>query len=273
MADGISMLVRKASTTNAADADKNQYQCLKRGYVVDIKDYAWKWTSGDLEKHVVIKCNDASLDWKEQEDYKRPWSRYAEFDEKSHDVETDTYELDVYCDNDNSSKEGKLSLTDADTAIKELNGTGSIAVGDNTNFSVKMYDVITAKEFFGRTDIVFREISYDKATGVHRVEADYSYYSTEEFSWQAVEKVLLDRGATIVPDSHDKGLGIVVFDINRTSLLDFLKFTIKDLLYKTIYTRRFYFADADVDAAEAADNVLDITKTELLAKIQDKVKE
>jgi len=112
--------------------------------------------------------------------------------------------------------------------------------------------------------VSFTEQSYDQATGLHTIAADYSDFPTKG---KAVEAAIAAKGGTLV--SHDTENKVVVYQMTRADARAEFERDVYAKLHQVYKRRRFAFSEADVDAALLAGGVVTLTAQQAQAALID----
>lgn len=266
-------LVKAVSISNA-DPDKDKRGCYKKGYPVVVKNDGWNWKGGEgLPNFVLVKCPEVTEI--EALPYVKEWK--LNFDYTINNPETgkavDEYNINVFTTNTNQSGSGGITQAMVNEFLSKWNAVPDTFGTNYVKFDIGIYNAIKS-EFFWTLYvpdfdmIAFTELDYNSTTGIHRIEADYSYtaWGNEHVKVKArIEK----RGCTFI--SQDMENSKIVFEIGRDAVRNAFKADIKQKAERVLYRRQYYFLESDVDIAISQGGIITLTKTQLLNKLKNKL--
>jgi len=258
----------KAVDATHPDSDKDKRGSYKKGYPVVVKPDGWEW--GNLEtlpKFVIVKCPEVGV--AAAETYMQQWNRSIDYEVVVHQVPTDGYRIRVYSSNMSVSNEGGLTKANIENYLTAWGCVVQSFTATDVTFDVSIELLVQSDKFYEKDNLTTTETAYDEGTGVHRFSTDYSYYDINEWPPARVEARVEENGGTVI--SHDTENGIIVYDIGRADVLNRFKQEVKERISWTVYRRRYYFLEADVDTAIAAGGIITLTQAQLMNKLNDKL--
>jgi len=235
-----------------------------KGAVVEVRHVDDGYGAAEVPPNFVrIKLSDGFLSDLEQ--YGGRWERNVDWQVVSHDTVLDVFELRIFSTNPGLSNVGAITLNEVSSIVLDWNGT---IISNTTNevvFDIGIFNAIKSFAFWqlaAVNAVTFNEISYDQATGTHRISADYSLTGARP---KNVDELVRQKGATIVSHSGK----IITFDITTSVVTAQIKTYFKDKLKKVVLRRRFSIPIANVDTAIAAGGEITVTLAQLQANIID----
>jgi hypothetical protein len=245
-----------------------------RGYIVVVKPdgHAWGRCEGPPEYGVVAV---PGLDPKAHVERERPWHMAADLSIVTADYVNDAFRMRLSAMAWNArTGEGKITeagliKSKADRFLAAWGATG-VTFGDNAaEFDIRIADAYRSRQFWNGTDLAgftLADVSYDQATGVHRVRITYPATLTtkERDEFEALCREL----TTFV--SINTSTRRVTVDIRRSTVRDRFIEEVKQRVENIILRRRRYrLSEATCQAIEAAGGRLTIEAADLTARILD----
>jgi hypothetical protein len=245
-----------------------------RGYIVVVKPdgHTWGRCEGPSEYGVVVV---PGLDPKAHVERERPWHMAADLSIVTSDYINDAFRMRLSATAWNTrTGEGKITeagflKAKADRFLADWNATG-ITFGDNAaEFDIRIADAYRSRQFWNGADLTgfaLADMSYDQATGIHRVRITYPATLTarERDEFQALCAEL----TTFV--SINTATRRVTVDIRRSTVLDRFIEEAKGAIQRIILRRRrFRLSEAACLSIEAAGGRLTIEAANLPAQILD----
>jgi hypothetical protein len=236
-----------------------------KGDVVEVRATGSDYGGRLPESFVVVEVPDLPMkDWHQ---YTVAWDRKVEFEVVSHDPVTDQYRIRLYSTTANAGY-GEITKEGVEQYIQNWNGT-VVSWGINeVVWDVQIFNALISHAFW-ETDIsqiVFSEVSYDEATGLHRIAADYSATGKGP---TAVERYVDGMGLTIV--SHAEK--VLTYDADSGVCAQILKRQINKRIEQRVARRRFHIADSTVDWIIGQGGFVTTDRPTLEGYLKDKVTE
>jgi hypothetical protein len=260
-------LVRNFDSSNP-DPELDRSGCRKRGMVDDVKPDGQVW--GRLEtlpRFVVLKCPGVTeADAAPYERMRKVWRDRFEYEITGQNANQGWYDVRVY-ETSASPTLNRIIGAKADKIRGFLQrwGCSQISLGDNAlEFRFDLWDAARSVEFWDVTadqlaQLSFTLVSYSNGVGTIRVEVP------EAVAPMRVLSYIVDRGGVIVTAAHP----VYVFTLERGVLLAAFRDDVREKAEAVFMYQRYRFNPAVMDAAEAADGVLTLTRQAFLDGILD----
>lgn len=234
-----------------------------KGDVVEIRASGSPFSGKEPEKFCLIEVPEVPMT--QFLEYSKSWERLIEFAVVGQNLSLDGYRLRLYSTLINGTQ-GIITKAEVESFIQSWNGSVFSFGTNEVVFDVTIYNALTSPAFweFDNSDIVFSEISYDQATGVHRIQADYSALSKNP---TYVEQYVRGKNLTIV--YHDQK--VLRYDATRTVVRGAFQDDLKEKSRKTVTRRRYYFTSAVVDYIVGQGGMITTDLATLQGYIKDKV--
>jgi hypothetical protein len=265
-------IIVKAIDVTHPDPEKDRRGCYKRGYPVAVYPDGTKWGNEErLPKFVIIKIPDATVE--EVQHFIQSWQRQIDWAVVGQSLPLDGFRLRVFATNlsvtDQGVGAGKITRAMVETYLTNW-GASVFSVADNeVVFDVRIYNAAISQGFWDTdlTGIIFSEISYVQATGVHTIQVNY----TAKIAWKAkdVEMRITMKGGTIISNNS----GIARFTITRAAVSDAFKMDVKQKVKQTLYRRQYYFPSALMDSIISMGGVQTTNKATVLSVIHNRLTE
>jgi hypothetical protein len=235
----------------------------EKGDIVEIRASGTPFGGKEPNIFVLVKVPDVPMT--AYRNYNRAWERQIGFEVVGSDASTDTHRLKLSSELI-SGTDGIVTHEEAESFIESWGGTVFSADTNEIVFDISIYDALVSTAFW-EVDVsgaVFTEVSYDQATGIHRISVDYSALGNNP---TYVEGYVERLGLDIV--SHENR--VLVYDANRAVVRTAFQDDIKEKLKKQVRRRRYCVAPAVVDSIIANGGTITTDETTMLNYIQDKV--
>jgi hypothetical protein len=245
-----------------------------RGYIVVVKPDGHIWGRCEVPPEYGV-ATVPGLDPKAHVERERPWHMVADLSIVTADYVNDAFRMRLAATAWNTrTGEGKITeagllKAKADLFLATWNATG-ISFSDNAaEFDIRIADAYRSRQFWNGKDLAgfsLADVSYDQATGVHRVRITYPATLTtkERDEFQALCAEL----TTFV--SINTATRQVTVDIRRSTVRDrFIEEATGAIQRIILRRRRFRLSEAACRAIEAAGGRLTIAAADLPAQILD----
>jgi hypothetical protein len=252
------------------DPEVDRVGSYKKGDIIHVAPDSWQWGLKEgPPDFVIVKVPGVSLAAAKQ--YMDEWRVSVSFSVVGSDPAVDGFRLALV--NDTVSATGKSAITRAqvEAFLNDWNATVVNVQSNRVVFDVLIFAALTSVGFWGEfarigaANVVgFTEQSYDQASGVHIIAADYSDFPTKG---KAVEAAIAAKGGALV--SHDTENKIVVYQMTRADARAEFERDVYAKLHRVYKRRRFAFSEADVDAALLAGGVVTLTAQQAQAALID----
>lgn len=218
------------------------------GYPVDVKDHSRIGGMQVPPAFVQVYIPDADV--AEVQVYCEEWWRYVDYELVAHDYDIDGHRIRVFAKPECVSVSGLGGLTRemVEAYLNTWNATVFSVAANEVVFDALVYDAVCSEGFWERdiSSISFKEKAYTQATGIHRIEADYT--DDPELCARPkaeIEDYIEQRGGTIEVHAASK----VTFEIQRTAVLDWFEQNVKANVDDLYSRRKFYFPQDVIDEA------------------------
>jgi hypothetical protein len=147
-------------------------------------------------------------------------------------------------------------------------GASVFSAADNAVvFDVSIYNAAISQGFWEQelTGVIFSEISYVQATGVHTIQVNY----TAQIAWKAkdVERRITMKGGTVISDNA----GVARFTITRTAVSDVFKRNVKEKVEQILYRNQYYLPPSLIDSIISMGGVQTTNKATVLSVIHNRL--
>lgn len=214
---------------------------------------------------VLIDIPDATI--KDFRNFRAQWVREISFTVVASNTALDGYRLKMTANQNASATVGKITKDEAEQFILSWNGS-VFSWGDNeVIFDITILNAIKSAAFWdvNISGVVFNELSYSTASGIHTIQADYSAIGNNP---TYIEQYIEDRGANIISHTDQK---VIVFEIDRGTVRERFQADIDERLKKTNADFRFYVSQAVVNAIIANGGRMTALKATAANYIKDKL--
>jgi hypothetical protein len=245
-----------------------------RGYIVVVKPdgHTWGRCEGPSEYGVVVV---PGLDPKAHVERERPWHMAADLSIVTADYVNDAFRMQLAATAWNA-RTGEGKITEAGILKYKADrflaawGAAGISFSDNAaEFDIRIADAYRSRQFWNGADLTgfaLADMSYDQATGVHRVRITYPATLTtkERDEFEALCREL----TTFV--SINTSTRQVTVDIRRSTVRDrFMEEVRENIRHIILRRRRYRLSEASCAAIEATGGRLTIAAADLPAQILD----
>ena len=174
--------------------------------------------------------------------YEEPWHLNVRFNIIYSDKVTDTYRISISAKALATSKKGALVRNNVEQLISDWNGIIQTVGSNQVDFDLNVFNAIKADSFWGvdASKIVFSELNYDEATGIHTIEADYSALNNNP---TYIERHLLSKVDSIISHAAKK----IVFTVARSTVKQEVETYVSKFSEKTLKKRKWYLPSGVVD--------------------------
>lgn len=251
--------------------DVNNPMVYQTGYLVDVRNINRLGGMQVPPNFIQIEIIDND-DWAGiEEAYCNEWRMEINWEFVSHDYSIDGHRLKVFMKPELVSVSGLNSLTRSQVE-NFLNNWGAVVFSAAQNevvFDAVVLDAIKSNGFWDRDVglVVFTEKDYDQATGIHRVEANYSGSDLIQLDDEVIELFITQRGGAITKHVANK----VTFEISRDSVFDIFKQDVKEKTYGFFSRRRFKILQAQIDMALANAGTLSVTQQQFAQYVYNRL--
>lgn len=224
----------------------------QKGYPVTFhQDGTWQRLKGEKEFSI---CVSVPCTREQADSLFGGWNRRTTYNITAFDPITDTFGVSMFADA--ATVVGDEGVIDVDMLEQFLTDWGAVIDkhGSSINdvrFTLKAIDALEGKGYiyFGKEDdyVIFTESFYDSASGLHRIDADYSNSAIPE---QTVRDTLAAANATLISIDHDKGL--FTFETTRDIMKAKLEEAVRENFDTQVSLARYYLPESYVDAVKDA---------------------
>lgn len=237
------------------DPDKDLSGVYKRGYPVIVFDEGHSWGAEEgLPKFIIVKIpgvNKATI-----EQYLSEWKQSFVHTEISHNLNSDSYRWAVAAAAEGISVggKGKIKQPHVQPILNNMGASIVVSADNEIRYDMTIFSSMNTVGFWDASlsGTVITELDYVKNTGVHTIQIDYS---STKFTAAVVESMILQKGGTIVSNAG----GIVVFTIDRTSILNWFQKQVKIHGEKRISRRKYYLTNSFVQNAIDAGGIITVS--------------
>ena len=202
----------------------------------------------------------------------QPWIRKLLFEKQGENLSIDGYRYKASAANPGLSNQAGITKDMIETYLNKWNGfVDSFAINE-VIFDFAVYEddrdsqniipgVLQSNGFWGYnvSFVSFHEVLYTQATGVHRIQADYSGSIPMSDRPDKVASVVYKRKGTI----HSNADGVIEFSIQRNDVFRYFKQDVDLILESKIYDRQFRFLESTVDLISGNGGFMDVTLNQL----------
>lgn len=236
-----------------------------KGDIVEIRASGTPFGGREPEAFVLVEVPD--LPMADFENHNRSWDLELGFEVVAQDQAQDGYRLRLYSANANNGL-GEISRENVEAFINSWGGTVHSVATNEVIFDIRIYDALTSSAFWEiqtiADNVVFSEISYDQATGIHRIQADYTALQNNP---TYVERYVSGMNLTIV--SHADR--ILVYDAARSVVRAAFQNDMKEKSRRRVARRRYCVGSGVVDYVVNQGGVAQTDRATLESYIQDKM--
>jgi len=197
--------------------------------------------------------------------YVDKWDVDIKFDVVASDPSIDGFRLRLFNANTNASGQGNTERAKVEAFIEKWNGTVVSVAPNEVRFDITVMDAFQSEGYWDvdTSGVVFTEVFYDQATGIHTVDIDYNAIGNnpsyiENFLDAKVLSVV-EHANKVIRVTVDRGMVRQEFmdDINREA-------------EGRVERRRWYIDPAQVSTIVAAGGETTVTVGQLAANLKDR---
>lgn len=260
------ILFRAVDNTHP-DGNLDKAASYKKGYPVDALPDGQSGTEIIPPDWITVHCPELSVE--QVRPYLESWERRITYSIMAHNVPLDGYRVKIFNDSKSfgASDIGKLSRSDAESFLAEWSATVFSVADNEVVFDVGIHNAITSAGFIrrDRTGLVFSEVTYNEATGEHRIEIDFS---ATAHTVDAIENALKDRGASFIITNIQTKKTEATF--GRDDVFSAFKEDVEHKTNRVECRRRYHLSEADVDTVLGMGGEITLTKAQLISKLLNK---
>ena len=257
-----------------SDPEKDARGVYKKGYIVEVRDDDQPTGSKEgLPRFIRVNITDATKVEVEamivsvfgETSIMQSWIRKMDWSAVQLSLQLDAWEVTIFTVNPGATLKGLITRDMVENFITKWNGINIETFGNTVVFDVCIYEAqgnqgaVRSEGFRCLANVsreVCNELSYNRGTGIHTIEADYSALAV---SPDKVEDRVIEKGGEII--SHVGS--VITFTIHRSNVLDEFKREVRESVEKTVYRRQFKIAESDVDTIIGLGGVRDVTLAQL----------
>ena len=234
-----------------------------KGDIVEIRATGTPFGGKEVAAFVVAEVHDVPMT--DFIDYNKSWDLDLGFAVVAQDTSIDGYRLRLFSQLI-SGVMGIVSQADVDQFIQSWGGVVHSVDVNEVVFDVTIYNALVSAAFWevDVSQVVFTELAYDVATGIHRIQADYSALANNP---TYVERYVAGMGLSIVSHANK----VLVYDADRAVVRDAFQRDIQQKAKKTIARRRYHVGSGVVDYIITQGGQVTTDRATLVSYIQDKV--
>lgn len=239
----------------------------RKGDVVEVRaNGAFYGAREGLPDFVIVKC--PNLLMKTARDYVKPWDKQIQFVVVSSDSALDGYRVRLFTANASASGLGHVTRAQVETFINSWGGSVVSVAANKVVFDITILDAIKSSGYWDidLAGVIFTEVSYDPATGVHVIDADYNAIDNNP---SYIETFLEGKVKSIVSHANK----VIRFEIDRDMVRTEFEGDIARGAKQSIERRRWYVPPATVDTVVGLGGVVTVTPTQLTAYLKDRTLE
>ena len=259
-----------------SNPEKDRAGVYKVGYPVGMKEDGHAWGGKEvLPYFFVVKVTDATMSEVEamifstfnERSINQSWVRKINWEVVNSDLSIDGWRLRILATNPGNSGLGAITNTMVENFITRWNGEIFSFATNEVIFDIAVYEnlsvpgALQSEGFWGinTSSIIFNEISYIQAGGIHEITADYS-----ATSWNAkpdrVQSLVEQKNGVVNSNSS----GVINFTITRNNVLDEFKEEVRGAVENAVYRRQFRISETFADTIISEGGVREVT----LAQVQ-----
>lgn len=251
--------------------DQDDLMVYQTGYPIDVRDRSRIGGKQVPPKFIQVEITDET-DWQGiQNIYCGEWRREIAWEFIGHDYVIDGHRLKVFTKPEfiSVSGLGGLTILQIEAYLNGWNGVIFSAGQNEVVFDMAVFDAIKSNGFWSTSTslVIFDEKSYNQATGVHEVEANYGASSLAGLPDDVIEKRIIDRGGVVTRRPTNK----ITFEINRTSVLDVFKEDVKRSIDGIFARRRFKLLPSHIQMAIDNAGTLSVTRQQFAQYIYNRL--
>lgn len=231
----------------AYDQTENDLR-YKKGYIAQIEEDTIPISRRMcLPQFIVFNVDGITVE--QATAYMEKWQQDIKFTKLVEQTSTDGFRIKLYVANASSSGVGDITRDQVEAYLNNWNASIFSTGINEVIFDFYIFDVIKSKGFLevNNIDDVIWNDNYDSNTGTHIVTANYSSYNWKTSVVESKINSIIDHNYDDVNEddgiiSHDIQNKIIVFQINRETVLRIFKEDIKEKSEKFL-DRRIYYID------------------------------
>lgn len=275
------------------DPEKDERGVYKKGYPVLMKNLPHPGWGGEegLPKFIKFRVTDANI--ADMEAWMSStfgtgasliggWERKLDYEVVASDPVIDGFRLRVFALNPGlasaSVPDGKAGINrdKVEAFINKWNGEVVTFGPNSVTFDVAVFEdgsnnpgALQSEGFWGfnPASLVFNELSYTQAGGIHQLEVDYS--ALPQVTAEQAERIITEKGGVI--DNHVGS--VVTFTMTRTDALDEFKKDVARAVEGTVFRRQFKVSDALADTVAGEGGLREVTLAQVQSYIENRADE
>ena len=270
-------LLFKVREYTHADPVKDRQGVHKKGDFINVKPDGWSdgehWHQSkyaDTGIFVVVKVPGFTPTQEQIDTYRGAWKDDFGYEVLQSNAGQGRYTVRVYEQNAGASGENNLTATKVEGFLTRW-GCADISFTTNScTFDLSLWNAVRSAGFWEirliGTIVNFTLVSYSSTTGVGKIQVDNVSIPADRFQIEAEDRIT-QRGGTVVSSTESQ----VVFDIERSVVLDAFRADMKDKAEQVYKRHRFCIDASEVDTILSQGGMVTITQQQLVDRLRDKM--
>lgn len=282
------ILIHAFTHDSTGDSVKDRLGVHTKGDIANIKADGWSehpnWPQSSYPyqrfgKFVLIKCPEITVE--ESVNWRENWRDDFGYEIISQNPGQGRYVVRVFEQNPGAAGQNNLTREKIENFLINWGCTDITFTTNSCQFTFSLWNAVRSTSFWERdvSSIVFTLVSYNSTTGIGRISANCNVIieqfvithandpQAEKKIKQEIERRIPERGGTVIGWT-DRTL---TFEIERSVLLQKFRNDVKRKGEQVYIRHRYAVTQADVDAVIAAGGIMTLSRTQLLARLIDKM--
>lgn len=213
-------------------------------------------------QYIYVECHERVVT-KDLPNLKK-WRQVINMGVLGHDPVTDTYTVQLSATSGvAASGRGGIFRDDVIQVLNNWNAANIMQDGHTVTFSLSLFGALTCEGYWDHdvSGVVFSELNYDQATGVHRIQIEYGALAPT-----AIQNVAESKGLDII--SHNNG--ILIVEGARSDIQGRFKQDIEHAISGSVIGfSRWRLSDSAVNLALNQGGVVSVTWAQLQSNLED----
>lgn len=263
----------KAVSVAHPDPEKDRRGTHKKGDLVVVMPDGHPWGAREgPPRFVRVLCPEVTVE--QVRDRVEPWRWRPSFEIVSSNIPQDRYR--IRATNATMSQSGAAAFTLSRVEAFLTRWGAAIVSSDDTSvtFDIRIFDALTSRGFWvvDVTSVAFTETDYDRTTGEHTIQADYSAHPGYQEHPVSFSRGVRSRVESLGGLVLSQEPGVIIYQMDRSDARARFREDVQDSL-GTWRRHRHHFSEADVDQVLDMGGEITVTATQLAAAVLDRLTE
>lgn len=257
-----------------ADPNVDYLSAPKRGHIIEVYEDSKPFVNPPSPPWLILKVSNVTK--AQVAHYVEPWVRRVDYTVVARSVPQDGWRLDLKTTNPNVSGRGHITLGQAQDCLNGWNASVIGIVNDALRFDISIFGIATSPTYWNRdvSSVQFSEVSYDQATGIHRISANFDNVVfppgvTKDRIVAMITRAVAIRGGSIVSVVEKTA----TYDVARDAVIGDFRSAVKLKLEDFIAQKRYRFDSTLVDQILSNGRYLEVSSAVAQSNLLDRLTE